>query len=202
MVSLNQLRSISLKKNTLQILLILILLVAAGLMNWLTDGKSNQLNQLTQNYNNLQLQLETVQGQLAKLSNVVKNSRANNTSVSESLANQLPLSMSISDALVQITKLAASDGIDLQSFTYSNSPSSPPSTMTSTTGNTGNPTLTLSSLPSAAVNISVAGSVAKVRKFILDLEHQTQLTAVQSFSLNYGLAGATTVSISLAMYYQ
>lgn len=198
---MNQLRSMSFK-NTLQVLVILILLVAAGLLNWLAVGKSNQLNQVTQNYNNIQLQLETAQGQLAKLSNEVKNSRTNNTSVSELLANQLPSSMSISDALVQITKLAAVDGINLQSFTYSNSPSTAPSTMMSTTGNTGNPTLTLSSLPSASVNISVAGSVAQVRKFILDLEHQTQLTAVQSFSLNYGSAGATKVSISLAMYYQ
>lgn len=197
---LNRLRSISFK-NALQLLVVLIFLVVAGLLNWLAEGKSIHLNQVTQNYDNLQLQLETIQGQLAKLSNEVKNNPTNNASVSELLANQLPSSMSISNALVQITKLAASDGINLLSFTYSNSTSVSSSPLVTAAGG-ANSSLSLSSLPSASVNISVAGSVTQVRKFIIDLEHQTQLTAVQSFSLNYGAAGATTVSVSLAMYYQ
>ena len=198
----NKWRTISLK-NAALILLVVLLLVAAALMNWFAMGKSNHLNQVTQNYNNQQLQLLTMQGQLAKLSKEVSSQKGNSVSIAELLAKQLPSSLNITDALVQITKLAALDQLNLQSFTYSNSTNTTTSTSSSSlTAQSGASTLTLSSLPFATVNISVAGQIAKVKKFILDLEHQTQLTAVQSFSLDYGSKGTTTVSINLAMYYQ
>ena len=188
-------------RNAMQILVILLLLVAAGLLTWLSMNQSSQLNQVTQNYNNIQLQLLTVQGQLAKLSQETARNSSQSSSTTNRLAKQLPSSIGITDSLVQVTKVAVADHVNMQSFTFSNANVTPSATAKPPSSATSG-TLTLSSLPYVTVMLSVTGTPSQIRKFITDLEHQRQLTAVQSFSLNNGTSGSASTSVSLWMYYQ
>ena len=188
-------------RNALQILVILLLLVAAGLLEWLSMNQSSQLNQVTQNYNNTQLQLLTVQGQLAKLSKETASNSSQSSSTTNLLAKQLPSSIGITDSLVQVTKVAVADHVNMQSFTFSNTNVTPSATAKPSSSATSG-TLTLSSLPYVTVTLSVTGTPSQIQKFITDLEHQRQLTSVQSFSLNNGTSGSASTSISLWMYYQ
>ncbi len=197
---MNNWRTITIR-NAMQILVILLLLVAAGLLTWLSMNQSSQLNQVTQNYNNTQLQLLTVQGQLAKLSKETTNNRSQSSSSTNLLAKQLPSSIGITDSLVQVTKVAVADHVNMQSFTFSNANVTPSATAKPSSNATSG-TLTLSSLPYVTVTLSVTGTPSQIQKFITDLEHQRQLTSVQSFSLNNGTSGSASTSISLWMYYQ
>jgi len=188
-------------RNALQILVILLLLVAAGLLEWLSMNQSSQLNQVTQNYNNTQLQLLTAQGQLAKLSKETTANSSQSSSTTNLLAKQLPSSIGITDSLVQVTKVAVADHVNMQSFTFSNTNVTSSATAKPSSSATSG-TFTLSSLPYVTVTLSVTGTPPQIQKFITDLEHQRQLTSVQSFSLNNGTSGSASTSISLWMYYQ
>ena len=154
-------------------------------------NQSSQLNQVTQNYNNTQLQLLTVQGQLAKLSKETASNSAQSSSTTNLLAKQLPSSIGITDSLVQVTKVAVADHVNMQSFTFSNTNVTPSATAKPS-----------SSATSGTLTLSVTGTPSQIQKFITDLEHQRQLTSVQSFSLNNGTSGSASTSINLWMYYQ
>ena len=173
---------------------IFLLMIVGAMMERIVMGESAQLESVTQNLSNAQLQLMTMQGQYAKLNKEVKQGNQQSTS-SVQLNQLLPPSLGITDVLVQMTKLAVTNGISLNSFTFSssNNPSANSAQVS---------TLSLSSLPYVDVNLTVSGTTSKIKNFIYDLEHQTQLTSVQSFSLNNGSANSGTVAINLWLYYQ